>query len=93
MNPTNTGGTENKLLLKELRDFRNMLLIYRLIHFKDDIPDIDIGVVGRDKELIKPTLQLFQNTKSKGSANTLPLRPSSISKKPEERSSLEAHFF
>ena len=42
-----------------------MLLIYRLIHFKDDIPDIDIGIIGRDKELIKPTLQLFQDTKSK----------------------------
>lgn len=65
MNPTNTGGIENKRLLNELREFRNLLLIYRLMHFKDDIPDIDIGIIGRDKELIKPTLQLFQDTKSK----------------------------
>ena len=65
MNPTNTGGIANKRLLNELKEFRNQLLIYRLIHFKDDIPDVDIGIIGRDKELIKPTLQLFQDTKSK----------------------------
>jgi hypothetical protein len=65
LNPTNTGGIENKRLLNELKEFRNLLLIYRLIHFKDDIPDIDIGIIGRDKELVKPTLQLFQDTKSK----------------------------
>ena len=65
MNPTNTGGVKIELLLNELKEFRNMLLVYRLIHFKDDIPDVDIGIIGRDKGLIKPTLQLFQDTKSK----------------------------
>lgn len=64
LNPTNTGGPEHQSLRKELGDFRKLLLIYRLIHFKDDIPDIDIGIIGRDKELVKPTLQLFQGTKS-----------------------------
>jgi hypothetical protein len=64
LNPTNTGGPEHKSLLKELEDFRKLLLLYRLIHFKDDIPDIDIQIIGRDKELVKPTLQLFQGTKS-----------------------------
>ena len=38
--------------------------MYRLYHFKDEIPDIDIGIIGRDKELVKPTLQLFHDTKS-----------------------------
>jgi hypothetical protein len=33
-----------------------------LIHFKDPIPDINIEVDGRDKELCKPTIQLFYNT-------------------------------
>jgi len=64
LNPTNTGGPEHKSLLKELEDFRKVLLLYRLIHFKDDIKDIDVGIIGRDKELVKPTLQLFQWTKS-----------------------------
>jgi hypothetical protein len=45
-------------------DFRKLMLIYRLIHFTDSIPDIDIGVDGRDKELCKPVIQLFYNSKS-----------------------------
>ena len=48
----------------QLEDFRKLLLMYRLYHFKDEIPDIDIGIIGRDKELVKPTLQLFHDTKS-----------------------------
>lgn len=47
-----------------MEDFRKLLLVYRLIHFKDAIPDLDIGVIGRDKELVKPTLQLFQGTET-----------------------------
>ena len=50
--------------MKELEDFRKGMLLYRLIHFNDDILDIDIHIIGRDKELIKPTLQLFQKTQS-----------------------------
>lgn len=38
--------------------------MHRLIHFKDEIPDLDIGIISRHKELVKPTLQLFQETKS-----------------------------
>ena len=41
-----------------------MLLIYRLIHFKDSIPDLDIGVEGRDKELVKHLVQLFYGSNS-----------------------------
>jgi hypothetical protein len=37
------------------------MLVYRLIHFKDEIPDIDMGVEGREKELSKPIIQLFYN--------------------------------
>lgn len=40
------------------------MLIYRLIHFHDAIPDIDIGLDGRDKELCKPLLQLFNEMQS-----------------------------
>jgi hypothetical protein len=59
LNPTNTGGPENKKLLKELMDFRKLLLVYRLRHFKDPIPDLNIGVEGRDKQLVKHSIQLF----------------------------------
>ena len=63
LNPTNTGGPENKKLLKELMDFRKLLLVYRLRHFKDRIPDLDIGVEGRDKQLVKHSIQLFYGCK------------------------------
>ena len=63
LNPTNTGGPENKKLLKEIMNFRKLLLVYRLRHFKDAIPDLDIGVEGRDKELVKHSLQLFNGCK------------------------------
>jgi hypothetical protein len=38
------------------------MLMYRLIHFDDQIADIDIGVEGREKELSKPVIQLFYNS-------------------------------
>jgi hypothetical protein len=59
LNPTNTGGPENKKLLQEIMQFRKLLLVYRLKHFKDPISDLDIGVEGRDKELVKHSIQLF----------------------------------
>jgi hypothetical protein len=46
------------------------MLIYRLIHFKDEIPDIDIGVEGREKELSKPIIQLFYNTQAQNEVET-----------------------
>ena len=60
LNPA--GDKKRQQLLNELLDFRKLMLIYRLIHFKDAIADIDIGLEGRDKELCKPTIQLFYNT-------------------------------
>jgi hypothetical protein len=42
--------------------FRKLMLIYRLIHFRDPIPDIDINIQRRNKELCKPCIQLFYGT-------------------------------
>jgi hypothetical protein len=44
--------------------FRKLMLVYRVIHFKDPIPDIDINVQRRNKELCKPYIQLFYGSKS-----------------------------
>lgn len=63
LNPTNTGGQKNKRLFDELVNFRKLMLIYRLKHFKDEILDISINVEGRDKELVKPALQYFYGSK------------------------------
>jgi hypothetical protein len=62
LNPA--GDHVRQKLFNELTDFRKLMLIYRLVHFHDAVPDIDVGLEGRDKELCKPLLQLFYNTKS-----------------------------
>lgn len=40
------------------------MLTYRLVHFQDSVADICVGLEGRSKELCKPILQLFYDTKS-----------------------------
>jgi hypothetical protein len=50
--------------LAELLDFRKLMLVYRLIHFEDTIPDLDVGVRRRNKELCKPYIRLFYGSKS-----------------------------
>jgi hypothetical protein len=59
LNPTDTGGEELKAALTEITEFRKLLFIYRILHFNDHIGNIDPGLVGRNKELVKPYLQLF----------------------------------
>jgi hypothetical protein len=49
--------------LDRLNDFRKLMLIYRLLHFKDPLQDIHVGVEGREKELSKPIIQLYYGTK------------------------------
>ncbi len=62
LNPA--GDHVHQKLFDELMDFRNLMLIYRLIHFHYAIPNMDTGLEGRDKELCKPLLQLFNHTRS-----------------------------
>jgi len=57
MNPQ--GDPYRKKELDELMHFRKLMLVYRLVHSKDVIPDIDIGIKRRNKELCKPYIQLF----------------------------------
>ena len=64
LNATDSSDQEYQTLLKEIKEFRKILLVYRLIHYMDHIKNIDIGLTGRKKELVKPYLQLFSNTKS-----------------------------
>ena len=58
------GAEEFEDLLKELNDVRNLLLCYRLLHFRDKIPNIDINLRNREKQLFKPVLRLFQGTET-----------------------------
>jgi hypothetical protein len=58
------GEEEYQQLLDELLDIRNTLLVYRLLHFKDKIPDIKLNIQGREKQLFKPILRVFQHTQT-----------------------------
>ncbi|HEX7179653.1 MAG TPA: hypothetical protein VF220_08005, partial [Nitrososphaeraceae archaeon] len=53
------GNKLRQKILNEIMEFRKILLIYKLIHFKDTFVEVDIGLDGRDEELCKPLLQLF----------------------------------
>jgi hypothetical protein len=58
------GDLKKQELYKELIDFRKLMLCYRLIHYKDTIPDFDTGLRNRDKELGNPLLRLFSGTEA-----------------------------
>jgi len=48
----------------EIDDLRKLLLIYRILHYNDQIPDVQLSIKNRSKQLCKPLLRLFNNTKS-----------------------------
>ena len=58
------GEQKFQTLLDELNEVRNKLLIYRLLHYNDPIPDIEIDLQNREKQLFKPLLRVFQNTET-----------------------------
>jgi hypothetical protein len=51
-------------LLQELEQTRNLLFMHRLLHHDDKFPDIKLDLTGREKQLFKPILRLFQKTKT-----------------------------
>jgi hypothetical protein len=58
------GDKEHSEKLKELLDIRKLLLIFRLVNHDKDIPNIKLNVKNRDKQLSKPVIRLFQNSKA-----------------------------
>lgn len=61
-NPAGEG--QFQALVDELNEMHNFLLAYRLLHFHDNIPDIKLNIKRREKQLFKPVLRIFQNTKT-----------------------------
>jgi hypothetical protein len=64
LHPASRRNERLEKLHNNLRNLRKLLLIYRLVHFEDPIADMDTEFNGRDKELCKPMLQLFYDTRS-----------------------------
>jgi len=49
-------------LYDELTDFRKLMLCYRLVHYRNALPNIETGLKNRYNELCKPLLQFFYGT-------------------------------
>jgi hypothetical protein len=58
------GDEEYQQLLDELLEVHNTLLVYRLLHFKNKIPNIQLNIENREKQLFKPVIRVFQNTET-----------------------------
>jgi hypothetical protein len=56
------GEEEHQTLLTELLETRKNLLIYKLLHFHNKIPDIKLNIENREKQLFKPIVRIFQNS-------------------------------
>ena len=86
------GEEELEGLLSELTETRNDLLVYRLLHFKDKISDIKLNIHNREKQLFKPVIRLFQNTKTL--ADVLPVISKYVSQRREKNTnSLHAFLY
>ncbi|MGA9151627.1 MAG: hypothetical protein WBZ36_13700 [Candidatus Nitrosopolaris sp.] len=62
-----SGGDEGfESLLNELIDMRKLLLVYRLEHYGDPIPNVKgLNLKGRNSQLCKPLIRLFQYASTK----------------------------
>jgi hypothetical protein len=45
-----------------LLELRNKLLVYRLWHYYDEIPNVELNIKDREKQLFKSTFRVFQNS-------------------------------
>ncbi len=61
INPAGDG--KQAQLLEGLTNIHKLLLIFRLVKQSEPIPDIKLNIKNRDKQLCKPLLRLFQNSK------------------------------
>ena len=72
-------------LLNELLELRNIMLIHRLLHFRDKMPNIKLNIENREKQLFKPIIRLFQATKTLD--ELLPVVSKYVSEKRERKTS------
>ncbi|MGC1132915.1 MAG: DUF4326 domain-containing protein [Nitrososphaeraceae archaeon] len=59
------GEEEYQKLLDELNNLRNLLFCYfKILHFKDKVPNIRLNIHNREKQLFKPLLRMFYGTRT-----------------------------
>jgi hypothetical protein len=57
----NAGDPKYKPLNNELMHLHKLLFAFKLIHFNDVVPDLEINLENRNAELTKPSLRLFSS--------------------------------
>jgi hypothetical protein len=89
----NPAGEERyQNLLNELEEIRNTLLIFRLQHYNDKIPDVNLNICNREKQLFKPVIRVFQKTETL--KELLPIISEYVNqKRVQNASSLHAYLF
>ncbi|HEY7573406.1 MAG TPA: hypothetical protein VH796_18760 [Nitrososphaeraceae archaeon] len=88
------GNIACKSRLEQLRAFRKLMLIYRLVHFNDHVPDIDTGLKRRNRELCKPILQLFHDSRTEILTEIKPMLEHFLAmKKHRKESTIEAALY
>ena len=58
------GDDDFSKILQEVEECRNLIFIYRLLDHGHIFPDIKLELTGREKQLFKPILRLFQKTET-----------------------------
>ena len=85
-----SGDEKLNELYEELMNTRKLLLMYRLLHFNETIPDIELNIKNRYKQLTKPVIRLFQNTESVVEEITKSLSKYLVEKNEEKINSLDS---
>lgn len=86
------GDNKYEKLLSELIDIHKLLLIYRLLNSNKPIPDIELNVKNRDKQLCKSLIRLFQNSSCKD--EIMPALSKYLSEKKQRKSdTLDARLY
>jgi hypothetical protein len=88
-----TGGdTKYEDLQTELADTRKLLLVYRMLHYADPIPNVELSVKNREKQLCKPLLRLFQNSECRHAIGST-LAKLLVEKRKLKENTLEAKLY
>jgi len=78
-------------LLDELNETRNILLLFRLLHYHDLFPDIKVNLENREKQLFKPLLRIFQKTETL--QDLLPVISEFVEKKEQQMQTHLTHIY
>lgn len=89
----NAGDSRHEEMKKELEAVRNMLFLFRLLHFNDSFPDVQTNITNRNRELAISLIKLFNNTEALQEAILPTLSKMLTDKQGRKIETLEARLF